>query len=64
MSFGFGYDVGFLEVFYEVSSETVEIASLPDRDIKAVIIDGFPLGKTQLDLTDWEVVKEAFGLED
>jgi len=64
VAFGFGYEVGFLEIFYEVSTEAVEIASLPDRDIKAVVIDGFLLGKNNIDLTDWEVVKAVYGLED
>ena len=33
--------------------------------MKAVIIDGFPLGKKpEVDLTDYEAVKAYFGLED
>ena len=64
VAFGFGYEVEFLEIFYEVSTEAVELASLPDREIKAVVIDGFPLGKNSIDLTDWNTVKATFGLED
>ena len=64
VAFGFGYEVGFLEVFYEVSTTAVEISSLPDRDIKMVVIDGFPYGKNSIDLTDWETVKTVYGLED
>jgi len=64
VSFGFGYEVGFLEVFYESSIDAIDIASLPDREIKAVVIDGFPFGKKNIDLTDWSVVKKAFNLSD
>ena len=60
VAFGFGYEVEFLEIFYEVSTEAVELASLPDREIKAVVIDGFPLGKNSIDLTDWNTVKATF----
>lgn len=64
ISLGFGYDDQFLEVFYEASTEEVALENQPDRDIKAVIIDGFPLGKQGIDWTDYEAVKNYFGLED
>jgi len=64
ITMGFGYDVGFLEIFYEASSDTVPLEDQPDRLIKAVIIDGFPAGKTAIDLTDYEAVKRAFNLSD
>ncbi len=64
VSFGFGYDIGFLEVFYETSIDAIDIASLPDREIKAVVIDGFPFGKKTINLTDWSAVKKAFNLSD
>ncbi len=62
VTFGFGYDDSFLEVFYEASAEGVTLENMPDRDMKAVIIDGFPLAKVQIDLTDYEAVKNYFGL--
>ncbi len=64
VSFGFGYEIEFLEVFYETSIDAIDIVSLPDREIKAVVIDGFPFGKKDIDLTDWSAVKEAFNLSD
>ena len=64
VSLGFGYEVGFLEVFYETSIDAIDITSLPDREIKAVVIDGFPFGKKSIDFTDWNAVKEAFNLSD
>jgi hypothetical protein len=64
ISLGFGYDVGFLEVFYEASTEAVDMTGLPDQRMKLVVIDGFAAGKRQVDLTDWEAVKEAFRLGD
>lgn len=64
VSMGYGFDDQFLEVFYETSTESVNFNTLPDRTIKAVIIDGFAFGKKSIDLTDWNVVKEVFGLKD
>ena len=62
ITFGFGYDDGFLEVFYEASADGVTFESLPDREMKAVVIDGFPLGKAPVDLRNYEAVKQYFGL--
>ncbi|MBO6576401.1 MAG: hypothetical protein JJ896_16940 [Rhodothermales bacterium] len=62
VSFNFGYEVGFLEVFYE--SPSANLANLPDREMKAVIIDGFPAFKAGIDLTDYDAVARYFGLED
>ena len=64
ISMGFGYEVGFLEVFYEASSTVVDLTLLPDREMKAVVIDGFLIGKKEIDLTDWETVKSVYGLSD
>ena len=61
VSFGFGYEVGFLEVFYETVN--ADLATLPDREMKAVIIDGFAF-KSGLDVTDWKAVSAFYGLED
>ena len=62
VSFGFGYEVGFLEVFYETAQ--VNPATLPDREMKAVIIDGFFAGKSGVDLTSWEEVAAFYNLDD
>ena len=63
LTLGYAYDDEFLEVFYEASSsEAVDLASQPDRQIKAVIIDGFALSKAGIDVTDYEAVAEYFGL--
>jgi len=64
VSMGFGYEFGFLEVFYEASTEAVDLFGLPDREMKAVVIDGFFFGKNDIDLTNWEEVKIAFELDD
>ena len=65
LTLGYAYDIGFLEVFYEASSsEAVDLALQPDREIKAVFIQGFPLSKTAIDLSDYEAVADYFGLED
>lgn len=61
VSFGFGYDVGFLEVFYETAF--TDPAQLPDREMKAVIIDGFTAFKAGIDLTDYDAVARYFGIE-
>jgi len=60
--FGFGYDDGFLEVFYEASAEGISLENMPDREMKAVVIDGFPMAKVPVDLTDYEAVRSFFGL--
>lgn len=64
VSLGYGFDDGFLEVFYETSTDAVDFFSLPDRTIKAVVIDGFAYGKKGVDLTNWNVVKELYQLSD
>ena len=64
ISLGFGFEEAFLEIFYEASTDEVALENQPDRDIKAVIIDGFPLGKQDIDWTDYEAVKNHFGLQD
>lgn len=64
VTFGFGYDDGFLEVFYEASADEVSLENMPDQEMKAVIIDGFPLGKAGIDLTNYEEVKAFFKLTD
>lgn len=64
VSLGFGYEMGFLEVFYEASTDAIDLRQLPDREMKLVLIDGWYYGKRSVDLTDWEAVKAAFGLTD
>jgi hypothetical protein len=62
VSFGFGYEEGFLEVFYETAS--LDPSLLPDREMKAVVIDGFPAFKSGPDLTDYEAVSAFYGLRE
>jgi hypothetical protein len=64
VTFGYGYDDGFLEVFYEASAEGVSLEDMPDREMKAVVIDGFPMSKAGIDLTDYEAVKAFLHLAD
>ena len=67
INMAYGFDDEFLEVFYEASIVDPDFAfdvfaDQPDREMKAVIIDGL-FGKTQIDLTDYNAVAEYFGLE-
>lgn len=64
VSFGYGYDDQFLEIFYETSTDAVDFSSLPDRTIKAVVIDGFSYGKKGIDFANWNAVKEFYQLKD
>lgn len=69
INLAYGYDDQFIEVFYETSVEDADFAKTllldqPDRQMKAVVIDGFPFGKTSIDLSDFEQVKEFFNLAD
>ena len=65
ITMGFGYDDGFVEVFYEASSEAAGLEDQPDRLIRAVVIDdlAFP-GIANIDLNNYESVKTALQLED
>jgi hypothetical protein len=62
ITLGYGYDDALLEVFYESSTTAIDLADQPDREMKAVIIDGIPLSKIGVDLTDYEAVRSHFGL--
>ena len=62
ITLGYAYDDRFLEVFYEASTEEIDLSEQPDRAMKAVIIDGFPAGKAAVDLSDYEAVMRYFGL--
>lgn len=64
VTLGYAYEHRFLEVFYELSTEEVNPLQLPDRRIKAVIIDGTFAGKTGPDPRDWEAVKAYYGLDE
>lgn len=64
ISLGYGFDDNFLEVFYEASTSEIDLFDQPDRTMKAVIIDGFSLSKSGVDVTDYEAVKAYYGLED
>ena len=64
VSLGFGYEVGFLEVFYEASTDAIDLTQLPDREMKLVVIDGYYYGKRDVDLTDWDTVMSLYGLSD
>ena len=64
ITLGYGYDDEFLELFYEASTEEVDLRLQPNRLVKAVIIDGFVLSKSGVDVTDYDAVKRYFGLED
>ncbi len=66
VALNFGYEVGFIEPFYEASINLDQIPDdvVPDREMKAVIIDGFLAGKKGVDFSDYEAVKAAFGLQD
>lgn len=64
LTLGYAYDDALLEIFYEASSsEAVDLAAQPDREIKAVIIDGVVLSKAGIDVRNYDAVAEYFGLE-
>lgn len=68
---GYAYDTGFLEVFVEASTdddavwEALETSPLFEETLpmKAVIIEGIPLGKVGVDVSDYEAVARRFGLD-
>lgn len=64
ITLGYGYDDRFLEVFYEASTPDIPLEDQPDREIKAVVIEGFPAAKAAVDFSDYEAVKAYFNLDD
>lgn len=65
VTLGYAFEERLLEVFYEASHASVNLRAQPDREIKLVMIDASVLaGKTDVDLSNYEAVKYAFGLED
>lgn len=66
VTLGFGYDDGFIEPFYEssIDIDLLPLDATPDRQMKAVIIDAFLLGKNSVDHSNWEAVKAAYNLQD
>lgn len=68
VTLGYAFEVGFLEVFYEASTDAVDLRELAlvqtPRRLKVVIIDGFAAAKAPIDLSNYEAVKAYFGLTD
>ena len=64
ITLGYAYDEALLEVFYEASTEEVDLRTQPDRRMKLVVIEGLPASKAGVDLSDYEAVKAYFGLEE
>ena len=64
ITLGYGYDDALLEVFYEASTDEIDLSTQPDRTMKLVIIEGFPPSKAGVDLTDYQAVKAYYGLQD
>ncbi|MCB0719539.1 MAG: hypothetical protein KDD65_13915 [Bacteroidetes bacterium] len=66
VAINFGYDDGFVEPFYEssIDIDLLPADAVPDREMKAVVIEAFLAGKNSIDYSNWEEVKRAYGLED
>lgn len=64
ISLGFGYEVDFLEVFLEASTDAIDLSGEPDREMKLVVIDGWYYGKKNVDWTDWNEVSRVLDIED
>lgn len=63
VSLGFAFEDRFLEVFYEASATGV-VGNQPDRRIKLVLIGPDLANKQNVDYSDYEAVKRAYGLKD
>lgn len=64
ITLGYAFDDAFLEIFYESSTEEIDLSAQPDREMKVVVIDGMPFGKIGVDVTDYEAVRRYFELDD
>lgn len=64
VTLGYAFEEGFLEVFYETSTEAV-IDQLPDQTIRVVVIESLAATRSaNVDLSDYGAVKAHFGLDD
>lgn len=64
ITMGFGFDEGFLEVFYEASSEAANLDEQPDRIVKVVILDDLSIPAiANLDVNDYESVSKALQID-
>ena len=72
VTFAYAYDDDLLEIFYEASNEVAyddgNIEELPGWDepvpVKIVVIEGFPVSRSEVDVRDYEAVKRYFNLEE
>lgn len=70
VTFGYAYEVDRLDVFLEASTSDDVVWGYIFEDfggvfeMKAVVIDGFPAAKADVDLRDYEAVKAYFGLDE
>ncbi len=70
VTFGYAYERGFLELFYEVSvPETdfvrglIEDGALRDQEVKVVVVESLPASGA-VDLSSYASVKAYYGLEE
>lgn len=64
VTLGYAYEEGFVEVFYETSTEAV-IDQLPDQTIRVVVIESLAATRSaNVDLSNYSAVKAHFGLDD
>ena len=61
VTFGYAYEQGFVELFYEVSNEAA-FPSLVDREVKVVVLYGSPAA-FNVDWSDYSAVAQRFDLE-
>lgn len=64
ITLGYGYDDEFLEVFYEASTDEIDLGNQPPREIRAVILNGYAPAKAGIDHTDYEAVARYYGIDD
>ena len=64
ISLGFAFEDRFLEVFYEASTDAVNLRQQPARRIKLVVLGPDLAGKRGIDYSNYAEVKAAFGLKD
>ena len=65
ITMGFGYDDGFLEMFYEASTDEAPFEAQPDRIVRIVVIDDLTFSNlANIDVNDYDSVRQALQLED
>lgn len=64
VTLGYAYERRLMEIFYEASTDAVDLRKLPGRTVRFVIIRDLAYGKNGPDLRSYEQLQSYYGLPD